>query len=201
MINLAVFISGNGTNLVSILERIDAGELNAKVVCVVSSNQRACGIKFAESKHISVLAMNTDAYQNASLADEKILNFVKTHNADYIIMAGYMRKVTDILRDAFPNKILNIHPALLPSFKGASAIKDAWNNGVKVTGVTVHFANQDYDKGPIIAQEAISISEDDTFDTLESRIHELEHKIYPRVIQLLSENKIEIKDNKVIVKD
>ena len=107
-------------------------------------------------------------------------------------MAGYMRKVTSVMLDAFPNRVLNLHPALLPSFKGAHAIADAFNAGVKVTGVTVHFANADYDKGPIVAQRAITVAENDTLDTLEAKIHDVEHVLYPEVIGLIAEGRVAV---------
>ena len=107
-------------------------------------------------------------------------------------MAGYMRKLTREVLDAYPDKVVNLHPALLPSFKGAHAIEDAFNFGVKVTGITVHFANEDYDKGPIIAQRAVEVCEDDTLDSLEARIHEAEHALYPEVISWLAAGRVQI---------
>lgn len=116
-------------------------------------------------------------------------------------MAGYMRKVTPVMLDAFPDRVLNLHPALLPSFKGAHAIQEAFDAGVKVTGVTVHFANEDYDKGPIVAQRAVEVREDDTLETLEARIHEVEHELYPQVLRLVAEGRIGVgEDRKVHVR-
>ena len=105
-------------------------------------------------------------------------------------MAGYMRMVTAEILDAFPDRVVNLHPALLPSFKGAHAIEDAYNFGVKVTGVTVHFANADYDKGPIIAQQPVEVREGEPIEALEERIHSAEHELYPHVIQLLAEGRV-----------
>ena len=110
-------------------------------------------------------------------------------------MAGYMRMVTSVLLDAFPNRILNLHPALLPSFKGAHAIQDAFDAGVKVTGVTVHFANEEYDKGPIIAQRAVTVRETDTVESLEERIHDVEHEIYPQVLGWIADGRLEVLKN------
>ena len=111
-------------------------------------------------------------------------------------MAGYMRLLGPQVLDAFPNRVLNIHPALLPSFAGPSGIRDAWEYGVKVTGVTVHFANEKFDDGPIIAQEAVVIDPKDTIESLEERIHAVEHRIYPMAIQWLAEGRIEIADGR-----
>ena len=107
-----------------------------------------------------------------------------------LVMAGYMRKLTPVVLDAFPDRVLNLHPALLPSFKGAHAIQDAWDAGVKVTGVTVHLANEDYDKGPIVAQRAVPVLEGDDIDALEARIHETEHVIYPEVLRAIAEGRM-----------
>ncbi len=105
-------------------------------------------------------------------------------------MAGYMRLLGTEVLDAFPGRVVNIHPALLPAFPGPSGIRDAFEYGVKVTGVTVHFANENFDEGPIIAQEAVEVAEDDTFASLEARIHAAEHRLYPRVLQLIAEGRV-----------
>ena len=123
---------------------------------------------------------------------------LKQHNVDYVVMAGYMRMVHDPILLTFPNRVLNLHPALLPSFKGAHAIQDAYDYGVKVTGVTVHFADNRYDCGPIIAQRALPVEEGWTVDELEAHIHEIEHQLYPDVIELLAEGRVHVgEDGKV----
>ena len=109
-----------------------------------------------------------------------------------------MRKVTPVMLDAFPDRVLNLHPALLPSFKGAHAIQEAFDTGVKVTGITVHFANEDYDKGPIVAQRAVEVREDDTLDTLEERIHAAEHVLYPEVLRLLAEGRVSVGEDRKV---
>ena len=113
-------------------------------------------------------------------------------------MAGYMRKLTPVVLDAFPDRVLNLHPALLPSFKGAHAIQDAWDAGVKVTGVTVHLANEDYDKGPIVAQRAVSVLPGDDVDALEARIHEVEHEIYPTVLRAIAEGRMTMDGQRIV---
>ena len=198
---IAVFISGNGSNLQAMIDAIEDRALDAEIVCVISSNLKAGGIQRAEDHGIPVMAMDKFNYENPEFADSKILDFLRVKDAEYIVMAGYMRMITKCLLDAYPNKILNIHPALLPSFKGAHAIKDAWEAGVKVTGVTVHFANEDYDEGPIIAQRAVPVLESDDIYSLEARIHEVEHDLYVEVLQQLSENRITIKNNRVSIEE
>ena len=121
-----------------------------------------------------------------------IVDELRAAGAEYVVMAGYMRKLTPVVLDAFPDRVLNLHPALLPSFKGAHAIQDAFDAGVKVTGVTVHFANEDYDKGPIVAQEPVRIEEGMTLDELEAAIHAVEHVLYPRVLRRLAEGRIAV---------
>ena len=123
---------------------------------------------------------------------------MRSAGAEYLVMAGYMRKLTPVVLNAFPDRVLNLHPALLPSFKGAHAIQDAWDAGVKVTGVTVHFANEDYDKGPIVAQRAVPVLETDTIDSLEERIHATEHVLYPEVLRLLVEGRVSINDERKV---
>lgn len=199
-LKIGVLISGSGTNLQAILDRIADGSLNAEVVKVISSRPDAYGIKRAQDAGVPVVALNRDVYADTQAADERIVAELKEAGAQYVVMAGYMRKLTPIVLDAFPDKVVNLHPALLPSFKGAHAIEDAFNFGVKVTGITVHFANEDYDKGPIIAQKAVPVAEDDTLDSLEAKIHEAEHALFPEVIQWIAEGRVTVnEDRKVVV--
>lgn len=190
-LKIGILVSGSGTNLQAIIDAAANG-LPVEVTCVVASRPDAYGIKRAESAGIPVLVLNREAYADPAAADARIARALTEAGAEYVVMAGYMRKVTSVLLDAFPDRVLNLHPALLPSFKGAHAIDDAWNAGVKVTGVTVHLANEDYDKGPIVAQEAVVVREDDTVDTLEARIHEVEHELYPRVLGWIAEGRVSI---------
>lgn len=191
-LKIGVLISGSGSNLQAIIDRIDQGTLDAEIVLVISSRPDAFGLTRAEKAGIPTLALNREVYQDAPAANKRIAGALKEAGAEYVIMAGYMRKLTNEVLDAYPDKVVNLHPALLPSFKGAHAIEDAFTFGVKVTGITVHFANEDYDKGPIIAQRAVEIREDDTLESLETRIHEAEHELYPEVISLLAQQRVHI---------
>lgn len=191
-LKIGVLISGSGSNLQAIIDRIDQGTLDAEIVLVISSRPDAFGLTRAEKAGIPTLALNREVYQDAPAANKRIADALKEAGAEYVIMAGYMRKLTNEVLDAYPDRVVNLHPALLPSFKGAHAIEDAFNFGVKVTGITVHFANEDYDKGPIIAQRAVEIREDDTLESLETRIHEAEHELYPEVISLLAQQRVHI---------
>jgi phosphoribosylglycinamide formyltransferase-1 len=192
-LKLGVLLSGSGTNLQAILDAQAAGA-PYEVVQVVSSRPDAYGIERARAAGVPTLVLNRDVYADPAAADAQIADTLKAAGGQYIAMAGYMRRVTSVLLDAFPDRIINLHPALLPSFKGAHAIDDAWEAGVKVTGITVHFANEDYDKGPIIAQRVVEVREVDTIDTLEARIHEAEHELYPAVLTSLALGKVVIDD-------
>lgn len=191
-LKIAVLVSGSGTNLQALIDEAAAGRLDAEIVKVVSSRPDAYGIQRAEAAGISTLVMNKTLYADPQAADAMIVEAVQQAGAEYIVMAGYMRMVTPVMLDAFPNRVVNLHPALLPSFKGAHAIADAFAAGVKVTGVTVHFANEDYDKGPIVAQRAVIVDEADTQDSLEAKIHAVEHELYPQVVQLLAEGRVSV---------
>lgn len=193
-LKIGVLISGSGSNLQAIIDRIAQGSLNAEIVLVVSSRPDAYGLERAAKAGIPTVALNREVYKDTAAANKQIADALKAAGAKYVIMAGYMRKVTDEVLNAFPDRVINLHPALLPSFKGAHAIEDAFNFGAKVTGITVHFANEDYDKGPIIAQRAVEVREDDTLDTLEERIHEAEHALYPEVIAWLAAGRVHINE-------
>lgn len=198
MINLGVLISGSGTNMCAIQEAILAKKLDAKITLVVASRPQAKGLVRAQEYGLPTLSMSKELYENPIVADEVIATELELAGVDYVVMAGYMRKVYAPILQTFPNRVLNIHPALLPSFTGAHAIEDAYKKGVKVTGVTVHFANEIYDAGPIIAQSPVVISEGMTLEELEAKIHGVEHVLYPQVLQKLSENKVEITDSGVV---
>lgn len=192
-LKVGVLVSGSGTNLQAIIDAAEQG-LPVQVVHVVSSRPDAYGIERAKDAGIPVLVLNRAVYADPKAADAAIVDTLKASGAEYVVMAGYMRMVTDVLLEAFPNRVLNLHPALLPSFVGAHAIQDAFDAGVKVTGVTVHFANAEYDKGPIIAQRAVSVLEDDSVEDLEARIHEVEHEIYPQVLGWIADGRVMVDD-------
>lgn len=215
MIRLGVLISGSGTNLQALIDSIASGALDASIVLVISSKPGALGLERAEKAGIPTLALNKNDYANPLAADKLIAAALSradsgspalranedeassksTAGVDYVVMAGYMRKVHEPLLKAFPHRIINIHPALLPSFKGAHAIEDAFASGVKVTGVTVHFANEHYDEGSIIAQRAVTIEEDDSLESLAQKIHAVEHRLYPEVLQWFAEDRVHRDDN------
>lgn len=201
-LKIGVLISGSGTNLQALIDRIADGSLNAQIALVVSSRPGVRGIERAQAAGLPVLVMEKAEYAaDAEAADAKIAAALADAGCEYVIMAGYMRMVRRPLLDAFPNRIVNLHPALLPSFKGAHAIQDAFDYGVKVTGVTVHFADDKYDCGPIIAQRALVVEEGWDVDELEAHIHQIEHELYPQVVGMLAAGRVHVRDNGTVEVD
>lgn len=196
-LKIGVLLSGSGTNLQAIIDEAAAG-LPVEIVKVVSSRPDAYGIERAKAAGIPVCVLNRSIYEDKLAADQLIVDELQAAGAEYVVMAGYMRMVTPVMLEAFPDRVVNLHPALLPSFKGAHAIADAFNAGVKVTGVTVHLANEEYDKGPIIAQEPVVVAEDDTEETLEAKIHAVEHELYPRVLGMIAEGRVNVGDDRKV---
>ena len=197
-LRLGVLLSGSGTNLQAIIDRIADGSLNATIELVVSSRPSAYGLQRAEAAGLQTLTLSKEIYANPMAADEVIASELYSHKVDYVIMAGYMRMVHAPILVSFPNRVVNLHPALLPSFTGAHAIADAYARGVKVTGVTVHFANAAYDAGPIVAQRPVIVREGWSVDELETAIHDVEHVLYPDAIQLLAEGRVQVRPDNVV---
>lgn len=189
---LAVFISGTGTNMVAIHNAIKDGALDATIELVVSSNDYAMGIDYARNEGLDLLVFTPADYDDPEAVDARIVEALEEHDIEYVAMAGYMRKVTPVLLDAFPNRVVNLHPALLPKHRGAHAIQDAFEAGDEVTGITIHFANEEYDKGPIIFQHEVPVLPDDTIDDLETRIHAAEHEYYPQVLQQIARGEVQV---------
>lgn len=191
-IKLAVLISGNGTNLQAILDAIAEGTLDATVELVLSSRPDAYGLKRAAAAGVPVMALSKEIYDTPEVADEVIASELKARKVDYVVLAGYMRKIGPAVLACFPNSVINLHPALLPSFPGAHAIEEAFDYGVKVTGVTVHVANAEYDRGPIIAQRPVIVEEGWGVEELEAAIHDVEHELYPEVLRWLADDRVKI---------
>lgn len=180
---VAIFASGNGTNFDAIAE----AELPIDIRLLVCDHHDAYVVQRAKRKGIDVLIEELHKGEKRSIREGRILEALKEQGVKVIILAGYMRIVGDTLLNAFPNKIINIHPALLPSFPGKQGILDAYNAGVNKTGVTIHFVDSGIDSGQIIAQEEVFRKEGDSLADLENRIHDVEHQLYPRTILQLIE--------------
>lgn len=194
-IPIGVLLSGSGTNLQALIDAIGDGSLNAQIKLVVASRPSAYGLKRAEKSGIQTLTLSKEIYADPIQADEVIAHELLAAGCEYVIMAGYMRKVHAPLLATFPNRVINIHPALLPSFQGAHGIQDAFDRGVKVTGVTVHIANAAYDMGPIIAQRPLVVEEGWDVEVLEEHIHAIEHVLYPEVVQMLADGRVHVREN------
>ena len=195
--NIAVFASGRGTNFAAIIRAVKKGKIKAGLALLVCDNPKAGAISRAKRADIKVALVKREGFSGKDDFEAKILQHLAENNIDLIVLAGFMRILSPELVQKYQGRILNIHPALLPSFKGAQGIKDAFDYGVKVTGVTVHFVDEKMDHGPIILQEAVKIEEDDTLESLEAKIHKLEHRLYPEAIRLYTEGKLKIIDRKV----
>lgn len=189
---IGVLVSGSGTNLQAILDACATGELPAEVVCVISDREDAYALVRAGCAGLPAMFLDPQSYHDAAAFNHAILDVLKGCSVDYVVMAGYMRLLGKEVLDAYPQRVLNIHPALLPSFPGPHGIRDAFNYGVKVTGVTVHFANEVFDQGPIIAQEVVYVADDDTAETLEAKIHKIEHRLYPAALKAIAEGRVHI---------
>ena len=191
-IKLAILISGSGTNLQAIIDAVEEGSLDASIELVLSSRPEAYGLKRAAEAGIPVMALSKEVYADPQVADEVIASELKARDVDYVVLAGYMRKIGPAVLACFPNSVINLHPALLPSFPGAHAIEEAYDYGVKVTGVTVHVANAEYDRGPIIAQRPVAVEEGWSVDDLEAAIHDVEHELYPEVLRWLAVDRVKM---------
>lgn len=204
--NIAVFASGRGSNLMAILNAIKEGKLNAKISLVISNNSNAGALEIAKANGIDALHISRKQFSSDEEYVQKILNELKSRNVELIVLAGYMKKIPSEIIKEYPNKILNIHPALLPSFGGKGMYglnvhKAVIESGVKITGVTVHIVDEEYDHGPIVMQRAVEVRDDDTPETLAERVLKVEHEIYPQAIKLFVEGKIKISGRKVIIQD
>jgi phosphoribosylglycinamide formyltransferase-1 len=194
---LGVLASGSGTNLQAIIDATRDGSLDADVAVVVSDKQAAFALERARAANIPAVWIDREAHESAASFNAEIRDRLRAHGVGLVVMAGYMRLLGTEVLDAFPNRVVNIHPALLPGFAGAHGISDAFEHGVKVTGVTVHFANEVFDDGAIIAQECVAIAGNDTLESLEAKIHEVEHRLYPAALQLIAQGRVSVEGRRV----
>ncbi|MBT2730025.1 phosphoribosylglycinamide formyltransferase [Bacillus sp. ISL-75] len=184
---IAVFASGTGSNFSAILEFIHSKKINnVEVVLLVSDRPEALAVQKARDERIPVFTFLAKDYPNKQSYEVEILDELTQREVDFIVLAGYMRLLGNVLLQAYDRKIINVHPSLLPAFAGKDAIGQALNYGVKVTGVTVHYVDEGMDTGPIIAQQAVIIDSDETRETLIKKIQEQEHRLLPEVIQRLA---------------
>jgi phosphoribosylglycinamide formyltransferase-1 len=200
-LNIAVLCSGSGTNLQAIIDQVKRGYIPARIAVVVSDNREAYALERAKAAGIEAIFVDPDAYKSREDFDRAIVKELKKRDIDLVALAGFMRILSPYFIKEYRHKILNIHPALLPAFKGVHGIKDALTYGVNVTGPTVHFVEEELDSGAIILQSPIEIAREDTEESLLKRVHAEEHKIYPKAIKLFVEGKLKLEGRKVHIKD
>ena len=189
---LGVLISGRGSNLRSIIDAVQKDRLSAEIVAVLSNRSDVEGLSHAAAASIPCAVFPHGDFPDRKTFEAAIVAHLKDAGADTIALAGFDRIVTSTLLRAFPNRVVNIHPALLPAFKGLHAQKQALEHGSKITGVTVHFVDEEMDHGPIIAQAAVAIEDGDTESTLAARILREEHRLYPKALQALASGQLRL---------
>lgn len=203
-LKIAVLLSGGGTTLQNLIDRIDRGELDAQIQCVVSSRADAYGLVRAEKHNIPTALVPRKDYSNTGAFSAAVWAVVRDYEVDLVVLAGFM-SLLDVPED-FTNRIVNVHPALIPAFCGKGmyghyVYEAVLAYGAKITGVTVHFANANYDEGPIILQAAVPVLEDDTPDTLAERVQAKEREVYPRAIQLIAEGRVTVEGRRVRIRE
>jgi phosphoribosylglycinamide formyltransferase-1 len=196
---VAVFASGGGSNLQVLIDRVASGDLDVTLELLVCDKPQAKAVERAQLAGIDTFLFHPKEYASREAYEREIVAELQRRHIDLIVMAGYMRLVTNVLVDAFYGRMINIHPALLPSFKGAHGISDALSYGAKVSGATVHYVSLEMDAGPIIAQQAVDVLEDDTEDSLATRIHAVEHALLPLVVRWIREGRVTIVGNRTVI--
>ena len=200
-IKLAILASGGGSNLQSIIDRCQQGLLDVEIGLVISNNPAAGALKRAEQAGINTLCINHRDFDNREGFDQAVVAALQNAGTELVVLAGFMRIISAVFLQAFPQRIINIHPALLPAFPGLHVQQKALDYGAKFSGCTVHIVDGGIDTGPIIAQAVVPILANDSEETLAARILEQEHKIYPQVIQWFAEERVKIKGRQVQIKN
>lgn len=198
---IGVLISGSGTNLQAIIDAIEAGKLDARIEVVLSNKGDAHGLVRARKHGIAVEVLDHKAFSSREAYDQAVVDRLRTRGVELVVLAGFMRLLSPVFIKAYSNRIMNIHPALLPSFPGLHVQQKAVEHGVRFAGCTVHFVNEECDEGPIIIQAVVPVYSDDTEASLMARILKQEHRIYPRAIQLYAEGRLTVAGRKVLVDD
>ena len=197
MLKIAVFASGRGSNFQSIIDNIKSGDIPAEIKLLISDRQDAGALKRAEHEEIEHLFIDPDHFETKADYEQELIGLLENAGVELVVLAGYMRILSPLFVKHFQNQIINIHPSLLPAFKGLDAQEQAVDYGVKYSGCTVHFVDQGMDTGPIIKQAVVEVEADDSADDLAARILKEEHKIYPEAVKLIAEGRIKIEGRKV----
>jgi phosphoribosylglycinamide formyltransferase-1 len=198
-VSIGVLISGSGTNLQSIIDAVEAKKLDAKIQLVLSNQADAYGLVRARNHGIPNEVLEHKSFPSREAYDQTIVDLMRARGVELVVLAGFMRLLSPVFVKAYSNRIMNIHPALLPSFPGLHVQKKAVEHGVRFSGCTVHFVNEECDEGPIIIQAVVPVFADDTDETLAARILKEEHRIYPRAIQLYAEDRLRVDGRRVII--
>jgi phosphoribosylglycinamide formyltransferase-1 len=196
---LGVLLSGSGTNLQALIDAIAAGQLHARIAVVISNVADAGGVERARRQGLTVRVLAHRDVPTRAAYDTQVVEILRAHGVELVVLAGFMRLVTPVLLAAYPWRVVNVHPALLPAFPGLHAERQALDHGARLTGVTVHFVDEETDHGPILAQAAVPVFADDTEATLHARIQRQEHRLYPFAIQLIAEGRVRIEGRRVVV--
>lgn len=199
MKRIAVLASGEGTNLEAILEAREQGEIGAKVVLVMSDRESAPALERARRRRIEARYIDPRLYRDRDRYDRALLAELKKARVELVVLAGFMRLLSPVLIEAYPHRIMNTHPALLPSFPGTAGVEEALAYGVKVTGCTVHFVDAGLDTGPVILQEAVPVLQGDTVETLHRRIKAAEYRLYPRAIELFCRDQLRVEGRRCFI--
>ncbi len=199
-LRLAVLASGRGSNFDAICQAIERKDLNARIVVLISDQPQAPALAKAAERGMETLLVNPRDYSGRDAYEEHLLRELEARQVDLVVLAGYMRLVGKIFLAAYEDRVLNIHPALLPSFPGLHAQQQALDYGVKISGCTVHLVDEGMDTGPIILQKAVPVLDDDDEDALSQRILQEEHKVYWQALQLIAEGRVWIEDRRVLIK-
>lgn len=198
-LRIGALVSGVGSNLTAILDTIERNELNAEVRVVISNKKSAPAIEKATERGIPAHFVDPAPFKSLQEYDRQIVRLLQESDTEWVVLAGYMKLVSEELLSAYPNRVLNIHPSLLPAFPGLQAQKQALDYGVKITGCTVHLVDAGLDSGPIIVQAAVPVLEGDSLEKLKERILEKEHQIYPLALKWITEKRIKIEGRKVLI--
>ena len=198
--NIGVLASGSGTNLQAIMEACEEGKIAGRVAVVLSDRREARALKRAGERGIPACFLDPKEYRDREAYDRALAALLQKYGVEVVALAGFMRLVSPWFVRAYPMKIMNIHPALLPAFPGTRGVEDALDYGVKVSGCTLHFVDEGLDTGPIILQAAVEVRDDDTPESLHRRIHREEYRLYPRGLDLFARGNIELKGRRCIVR-
>lgn len=196
---LAVFASGSGSNLQAMIEASKRGKISGRIVLVLSDNEKSFALERARQHNIEAVFIDPRNYSDRETYDKAVVSLIQEKDVGLVVLAGFMRLLSPYFIREYRDRIMNIHPALLPSFPGVDGVRQALQYGVKVSGCTVHFVDEGLDTGPIILQEAVDVYDNDTVESLHERIHEVEHRLYPLAVQLFIEGRLRLEERRCFI--